>query len=121
MEIVPFVVITWLIHAGIAGILSAPIVYFSRKRIHWHRRELLVLIIPFGIWFVLSGFTGIRPKSLANAAFEPAIFGFAVPIVALVRVVIGPRVSESVWFPILIGAVSVVAVSVYFAVPLLPE
>jgi hypothetical protein len=83
MAIIPFIFVTWLIHAGIAAILSAPIVYFSRKRIHWRRYELLAFIIPFGIWFALCGFTGIRSKTLSNAAIEPAIFGLGVPIAAL--------------------------------------
>jgi hypothetical protein len=121
MAIIPFILVTWLIHAGIAAILSVPIVYFSRKRIHWRRYELLVFIIPFGIWFALCGFTGIRSKTLSNAAIEPAIFGLAVPIAALVRVAIGARISERACVASLIAAVSVVAVCIYFLVPGLPE
>ena len=121
MAIIPFILVTWLIHAGIATILSAPIVYFSWKRIHWCRYELLVLIIPFGIWFALSGLTGICSKTLSNAAIEPAIFGLAVPIATLVRTAIGARISERACVAGLITAVSVVAVGIYFLVPGLPE
>jgi hypothetical protein len=121
MEIVPFVIVTWLIHVGIAAVLSAPIVFFSRKRIHWHRYELLVFVIPFAIWFALCGFTGIRSKTLSNAAVEPAMFSLAVPIAALARVIVGTRISERACIASLIGAVSVVAVAIYFLVPGLPE
>jgi hypothetical protein len=121
MAIIPFVIVTWLIHASIAAVLSAPVVLFSRKRIHWRRYELLVFVIPFAIWFSLCGFTGIRSKTLSNAAIEPAMFSLAVPIAALVRVVIGARISERACVAGLIAAVSVVAVGVYFLVPGLPE
>ena len=120
MEIIPFILVTWLIRAGIAAVLSAPIIYFSRKRIHWHKGELAVLVIPFLIW-ILCGFIGVLPKSLSNAFIEPAMISVAVPIAALARVALGARISEKVCSISLIGAVTVVAICLYFIVPCLPE
>ena len=121
MEIIPFIIVTWLIQASIALVLSAPVIYFSRKRIHWRRSELAVLIIPFLVWLVLGGVIGFLPKSLANAFIEPVIISITVPMVALIRVAVGTRISEKMCSASLIGVVTVVAVSVYFIVPCLPE
>jgi hypothetical protein len=121
MEIVPFVIVTWLIHAGIGAVLSAPVVLFSRRRVHWRKREFLVFVMPFAIWLALCEFTGIRSKSLSNAAIEPAMFALAVPMAALIRVIIGTRISERACVAGLIAAVSAVAIAVYFCVPALPE
>ena len=120
-KFVPIMLWVWLIHAGIAAILSAPVVYFGRKRVHWHWHELLVFVVPFGIWFALNGILDFVPKNLSNVVIEPVIFGLAVPLAALVRVAIGTRISESASVKSLIGAVSVVAVGVFFMVPCLPE
>lgn len=121
MEILPFVIVTWLIHGVVAGILSTPVVYFSQKRVHWRRYELLVLVIPFCFWFALCGFTGIRSKTLSNAVIEPAMFSLAVPVAALMRVIIGTRISEKACIIVLISAVSIVAIGVYFLFPSFPE
>ena len=50
--------------AGIAGVLSTPIVYFGRRRVCWRLWELLVLVLPFAFWSVLmfSVFSGHRQK-----------------------------------------------------------
>ena len=79
-----------------------------------------MLVIPFGIWLVLLG-SDFVSKSLSNVCLEPVILGLAVPIAALIRVAIGTRFSESASFISLIGAVSAVAVGIYFFVPYLEE
>ncbi len=111
--------ILWLIHAGITAVLLAPIVYLGRKRVHWRRCELLVFVIPFGVWLALCS-TGIVNKSEANS-FEPVILSLAVSIAALIRLAIGTRISENVCIASLIAAVSAVASGVYFFIPGLPE
>jgi hypothetical protein len=113
--------IAWVFHFGIAAILSAPILYFGRKRYNWQPREWLVLVIPFGVWFVVTGFIGSRPKSLSNVFIEPLILGLAFPFAALCRVIVGTRISERVCVASLIAVLSLVAVGVYYTFPCLPE
>src|SRR4051812_36328545 len=109
----------WFVYAGIASVLSAPIVFFGRKRVHWHLWELLALIIPYLIWLALV-FSALKSKSLANLG-EPIYISFAVPILALLRVGVGGSIGERVSAASLLAFLCLVAVGVYFAVPCLPE
>ena len=110
----------WLVHAIIAAVLSAPIVFFGRKRVHWHFWELLVLILPYTVWCLLFFSELARGKSMANFA-EPFIFALAVPVAALVRVAISSRVPQRLCAGVLIATMCVVAAGVFFIVPPLPE
>ena len=121
MEKVGAMLMVWLLHAIIAGILSAPIVILGRKRVHWHLWELLTFIIPFALWTALF-FSELSTgrKSLANFG-EPNYFALAIPLAALVRVAVGSRVSQRVCAIALIGVLSGLAVGIFFIVPSLPE
>ena len=110
----------WFVHAAIAGLLSAPVVFFGRNRVHWQAWELLVLIVPFVVWCLLFFSSLSDGKSMGNLA-EPIYFALAVPVVALARVVIGSRAPEHVSAGILIALMCVVAACVFFFVPSLPE
>lgn len=111
----------WLVHAAIAALLSAPVVFLGRKRVHWHAWELLTLIAPFIVWCLLM-FSPLSTakKSMANLG-EPFYFALAVPVVALARVAIGSQVSEDISAGILMAVMCGVAASVFFLVPSLPE
>ena len=119
MQIVFVILFAWLLHAGIASSVT-PLVYSGQKRVRWYRFELLALAIPFLVWLDFVVFVGLRQKGYTNVLVEPAIFGLAIPIAALIRVAIGTRISELICFTSLIVAVSFVAVGVYFTVPFLP-
>jgi peptidoglycan/LPS O-acetylase OafA/YrhL len=108
-------------HAAIAAVLSAPIVFFGRKRVRWHAWELLLLILPFTVWAVLmfSDYS-TGTKTLANLG-EPFFFALGVPIAALVRVALGSRVREPVCAASAIAALCLAAAAVFFTVPPLPE
>ena len=110
----------WFVHAAIATVLSAPIVFFGRKRVHWRSWELLALVLPFIVWSLLMFSDLSTGKSLANLG-EPFYFSFAVPVAALVRVAVGTRIAERTFAGCLIAALCVVAVGVFFIVPPLPE
>jgi len=111
----------WLVHAGVASVLSAPIVFFGRKQVHWHAWEALVLILPFLCWclFMFSDLATGR-KNLANLG-EPFFFALAIPFGALIRVAVGKRVPESPCALGLIALVCAVAAGVFFVTPPLPE
>ena len=111
----------WLVHAVVASVLSAPIVFFGRKRVHWRAWETLVLILPFLCWclFMFSDLATGR-KSLANLG-EPFFFALAIPVGALIRVAVSRRVPESACALGLIALVCAVALGVFFVTPPLPE
>jgi len=121
MQILNGIVLIWLIHVVIGGVLSAPIVVLGRKRVHWHLWELVAFVSPFGVWLLLmfSEFATGK-KSLANLG-EPFYFSLAVPVMALVRVAVGARVTERVCATVLIVLLCGVAAAVFFVVPSLPE
>ncbi len=121
MEEFNAMLIIWLIHAGLAAVPSAPIIFFGRKRIHWRTWELLALVIPFAVWMCLM-FSDLSTgrKSLSNLA-EPFFFSLAVPAVALARVAVGTKVNEKWFAGLLIAALCGVAAAVFFLVPPLPE
>ena len=79
METAGTLFLIWTMHAVIGAALSAPILFFGRKRIGWASWELLALIVPFFVWVVLmlSPLAAGR-KSLANLG-EPAYIGLAMP------------------------------------------
>src|SRR5262245_2534759 len=115
------ILLIWTVHAVAGAILSAPILYFGRKRVGWANWELLCMIVPFCVWALLmwSPLSAGR-KSLANIG-EPIYISFAMPIAALVRVGAGKHVPERICAAGLIGALCLVAATVFFAVPCKPE
>jgi hypothetical protein len=121
METIQSLCLIWLAQAVIGAALSAPILFFGRKRIGWANWQLLALIIPFVVWMILmlSPFATGR-KSLANLG-EPVYISFAMPVLALLRVAIGTKITERVYAVAFISALCVVAAAVFFLVPFLPE
>ena len=111
----------WLVHFGSAAVLTAPIVFFGRRRVHWQWWELSAFIVPFAVWalLMLSGLSTGK-KSLANLA-EPFYFSVALPVAAAIRVSVGTRVQERASAGGLILALCVLAAVVFFVVPSLPE
>ena len=84
----------WSVHAAIATVLSAPIVFFARKRVHWRWWELSALVLPFAVWLILMhSELATGRKSIANLG-EPYLFSLAIPLAALVRVWARDSMSE---------------------------
>jgi hypothetical protein len=121
MEAAGTLFLIWSAHAVIGTALAAPILFFGRKRIGWANWELLAFVIPFCVWVVLmlSPLSTGR-KSLANIG-EPVYISFAMPALALLRVVVGARLSERVYAASFITVLCVVAAAVFFMVPFKPE
>lgn len=111
----------WSAHAVIGALLAAPILFFGRRRIGWANWRLLALVIPFCVWVVLM----LSPlsdgkKSLANLG-EPVYISIAMPVLALLRVAMGKKLTEKVYAYSFITALCVVAVATFFMVPFKPE
>lgn len=121
MEILGTLFLIWLLHAAIGATLSAPILAFGRTRAGWALWQLLALVVPFCLWTVLilsPASTG--RKSLANLG-EPIYISFAMPVLALIRMALGARLSERTCAVIVLATLCVLAASTFFLVPLLPE
>src|SRR5262249_36200902 len=121
METTALIFQIWLVHAVAGAALSVPILFVGRKRIGWARWESLALVIPFCIWALLmfSPFASGR-EGLANLG-EPIYISFAMPVLALIRVTVGTRMTEKAYAVSFIGTLCGVAVAVFFLVPSLPE
>ncbi len=109
----------WVVHSVIGALLSAPVVFFGRKRVHWSVLDLVVFLLPFAGWVALMNASSIG-ISLANLG-EPIFFSFALPLAALVRAIVGDRVEERTCSISLVALLSLVAASVYWWTPTLPE
>jgi hypothetical protein len=111
----------WMLQAAIGAALYAPILFLGRKRVGWSVWELLALVVPFCVWMILmlSPLAAGR-KSLANLG-EPIYISLAMPLLALVRVTVGTKISERVYTASFIAVLCFVAVAVFFLVPFLPE
>jgi hypothetical protein len=111
----------WMMHALLAAALTAPVVFFGRRRVHWLWWESAVFILPFSVWTALS-FSDLPAgnKSLGNLV-EPFYFSFAILVAAIIRVAIGNRPGNRIIAGILVSAVCGVAAAVFFFVPSLPE
>jgi hypothetical protein len=121
MEMFGGMLLVWLVHTVIAGVLTAPIIFFGRKRVHWQWWELSAWILPFAVWlFLMFSELSTGKKSLANLG-EPFYFSLAIPLAALVRVGVGTRCAERVCSGVLLGMLCGVAAGVFFLVPSLPE
>ncbi len=110
----------WLMHAGVAAVLSAPIVFFGRRRVNWQMWALTDFVVPFIIWVCLMDSPLSVGKSLANLA-EAFFVSLAVPVAALVRVAVGRAIDERICAGILLAALCCTAAMVFFIVPPLPE
>jgi len=91
----------------------------SRNVFEWS--ELLGLVVPFCVWAALmfSPLSAGR-KSLANLG-EPICIGFAMPVLALLRVIIGLRIPAWVCAAGSIAVLSGVAVGIFFGFRVCPN
>lgn len=115
------IIALWALHAAPAAVLSFPIVYFARKRVHWYMWEMLAFVFPFCVWSILVYLRVPTPfpKDLGNGLSEPIYFGLAIPVAVLIRAVFGQgrETDERVFASILLLALCVFAAIVYFVTP----
>lgn len=119
MEVIGLILLLWLYHTLIAGVLAAPIVFFGRKRAHWQAYELLAFVLPFSFWAMFM-FFGSQSKSMANFG-EFFFVAISIPFAALGRVVQGSDKKQLEYSWLWILFLCVVAIATYFLVPSLPE
>jgi len=90
---VVLVIIAWLIFLLPAVSLSLPICLLGRKRAQFRLWEVSAFVVPFIIWLVcfqlLAG-----GKSLGNI-IEAAVLGGSIPLIVLIRTIIGGYLNRS--------------------------
>ena len=86
------VIAVWLLYLLAAVPLSLAIWYFGRKRVEFRWWELSVLILPFAVWLGVSTWSS-SGKGLGNFILEPLLLGGAVPIAAVIRVIVGGAIN----------------------------
>lgn len=110
----------WALYAIIPAFITAPIVFWSRHRVHWYPWELLAFILPFGIWLTLSWmrFAPSPPKGLDNL-IESFYLGLGIPLVALIRAVVGRGCTtyERGFAGALLLLLCGLAAAIYFLIP----
>jgi hypothetical protein len=119
-DLVGCMLLIWAWHAAIAVVLSSPIVILGRTRVRWRFWELLASVVPFALWLTLMLADLAVPKTLANLS-EPFFISVAIPVGALVRVVIGRRSFETRIAAAILVALCLEAAAIFFFVPSLPE
>jgi len=121
MASVTIIFFAWLLQTIVAAVPTAPVVFFSRRRVHWNVWELLAFVLPFLVWAILmlSDLSTGR-KSLSNLV-EPALLGIAIGIAAFVRASLGLRLTERGFAWALLGGLCIIAAGIFFLVPSLPE
>ena len=111
----------WVIQAGVAAVLSLPIVLLSRHLVHWRAWELLALVFPFCVWIALWSFWPgpSSAKGISNGFVEPIVVGLAVPAAALFRVKLarGSEGDKAVFAVIVLASLCVAAGIIYFVAP----
>jgi hypothetical protein len=108
----------WIMHAVLGTALAAPILFLGRKRAGFARWQLLALIIPFCFWaaLILSRFSAGR-RNLTSLA-EPFVISLAIPVLAILRIAIGRKVSEMLYFTISVTFLSALVLTAFLVVPL---
>ncbi|MEX0713406.1 MAG: hypothetical protein WD278_13705 [Pirellulales bacterium] len=109
----------WFVHAAIAVVLSAPVVFLARRRVRWVLYDLLALIAPFIVWAVLMAH-GPAGKSLANFG-EAFYLGLVVPLALLLRASFGRREPVQRYSLLMTSLLCLAAVAIFFLTPSLPE
>jgi hypothetical protein len=109
----------WTGHAMIGSLLSARIVLFGRRRVHWESLDLLAFLLPFATWVALMNYSSVG-KSLGNLA-EPMLLSLTFPIAALLRVGVGTRINQRLCSIGLVTLLCITSAAVHRLTPSLPE
>lgn len=120
MSLLPFLIIPLLAYTLLASLGLLVVLGLSRKTLE--AGLLAAYLLPICAWLVLVLING-KGKTLANAVFEPVILAVLVCILAVVHCLVDRQgLLSSRALDIVTVALSVlVALSVFFLMPALPE
>jgi hypothetical protein len=122
MNTIPFLLVAGMIYVVVAAVIIMPVVAYTRTQVNRRYRDLLILLIPFGVWmaFMISDFS-TGSKSLSNLVVEPAVLAIGLAIAVLARVAIAKSLSEKMAFVGTLVGMCLFATAVYWITPALPE
>ena len=83
----------YLLYAGPALVLCAPLWLLGRKKVTWFKGEFLILVVPWILYFVALKISQ-SPAENAGYLFYPFIFGCATPLVPMIRIVLGEKINQ---------------------------
>ena len=109
----------WSIYVGIGVVLTAPVVFLTRRRVEWQWWDLAGFILPFWVWMWLMT-NSSRPKSLANLG-EIGNLLIALAAVAVARALLGRRRGAVVAGVVGQVILVILAGMTYLLTPMLPE
>lgn len=90
----------------------------TKNKIKWYPKELLVIVIPFILWFLLL-LLNIKGKTLANVV-EARYISYGIGVINVLSIFIFKHDSpKKPTFDILTS--SLLALVIYFVFPMLPE
>jgi hypothetical protein len=118
MNVLPLVLILWILHIFVAGVVVAPLIALAPSRASWKQWEMSVFVVPFLVWAILL-YSNLRIKAFANL-LECFIISGAIALAGVIRLISGPRTSPMLSASLLTGVTSV-AVLCYLLVPCLGE
>ena len=119
-EEVSVMMIFWFLHLVPAAGIATPIWFLGKSRVRWFKWEYSILVVPYTLWAILLLYDS-TDKTLANVNAEALALGLVVPMVPMVRLAIGQRVSPRAVALVGILAVSMVGVLLWKFTPRLPE
>ncbi len=105
----------WLIQLLPLFIIGIPIWLITRKRIKWNKWDILVGIIPFFVWCVLT-LTYNNGKGIGNI-IEGLLIGCFTPISPIVRAVVRDKMNQVVLSASLLIFISFTAVGLWAFMP----
>lgn len=97
-------------------VLTAPVVFFGRRRVTWRSWELLALVLPLSMYTLGRCVFRDLDKGIGNV-IEPFFVSLGPPAAALVRVGVGKSIDETICGALLIIALCLAATFVLFFTP----
>jgi hypothetical protein len=109
----------WFAQAVLALLLSSPLLYLARKRVIWRPWEAMVFVLPYAVWLTCFLKFG-EGKSMSNLG-ECFTIACIIPVAVLTRIVTPGHKLQWLYSSILIFAMCLVAIVVFWLTPPLPE
>jgi hypothetical protein len=112
----------WLFYLVAAAPLSVLVAFLGRRRTEWKLWEASVFVVPFSVWFLcclchLLLFPLSENKGILQPFVESFVLGLGVPILSLVRVIVGRKQAAWPFSGFLIVGLSAVGIAVALCVP----
>lgn len=124
--VITLMLAAWWKYFPIAVAITALIVLFGWKRVRWRWWDLLSFSLPFCLWSLLVALTFPieydRPSRFGEFRYDYELLclSLAVPVAALVRVILGHRVREDTCARRLMMLLCLLAFGLHWLMPRLP-